>query len=631
MNFVLSKGAIAQISQRNSDSGFNPTVQILEAKKIVRGAEERYRIILSDGEHYCHAMLATQLNNLFGSPEDARNCIVEIKESISNVVQNKRIVIVLDMRLLSGPGTAEKIGNPSLYEPTSTPSTGQIKDGEQEPSAGMAPAYHSMQRGGAPPTSAPGYSYNSPRSGMNTGSDSTALLTKSESTQAKRQNIFPIAALNPYQNRWTIKARVTSKSPLRSWNKPNSSGNLFNVDLIDSSGSQIRATLFNTVAESFFELLQVGNVYYVSQGQIKQCNPKFNNLGHEYEVTLDKSSTIEPAEADDAAIPKANNHFTPIKEIEGMPADATVDVIGVVISVGPLSDFTTKAGVSKPKRLITLKEDSCYSIDVTLWGQPAVDFSCQEGTVVSFSRCRISDYGGRSLSVGISSTIDVSPDLKEAHAMQGWFRTGGANAHTTPLSKAFTGGAGAGGSSTACPVRTLSSIKEESASAGDQQIRFSTRATIVPIKHEKEPFYPACPKKGVAEDPQRQCNKRLTQTSTGWRCERCDTTFDRPVYRYLLNFMVTDHSGSLWMTAFNESAEKIMGVDADTLYNYRDGPTYEKVFREAAYKQFHFRGRGKSEVYQDESRLRCSVDSAIPTDYVAHSRTLISQIRSFSG
>ena len=43
--------------------------------------------------------------------------------------------------------------------------------------------------------------------------------------------------LNMWQNKWTIKARVTSKGDVRTWNKSTGSGKLFSMDLMDESGA----------------------------------------------------------------------------------------------------------------------------------------------------------------------------------------------------------------------------------------------------------------------------------------------------------------------------------------------------------------------------------------------------------
>ena len=47
------------------------------------------------------------------------------------------------------------------------------------------------------------------------------------------QPIFPVRTLNPYQNKWVIKVRVTQKSDIREWSNAKGQGKLFSADLVD--------------------------------------------------------------------------------------------------------------------------------------------------------------------------------------------------------------------------------------------------------------------------------------------------------------------------------------------------------------------------------------------------------------
>lgn len=66
----------------------------------------------------------------------------------------------------------------------------------------------------------------------------------------------PIASLSPYQNKWVIKVRVTSKSPIRKWSNDKGEGQLFSIDLVDSSG-EIRATLFRNLVDKYYDMIEV--------------------------------------------------------------------------------------------------------------------------------------------------------------------------------------------------------------------------------------------------------------------------------------------------------------------------------------------------------------------------------------
>ena len=60
-------------------------------------------------------------------------------------------------------------------------------------------------------------------------------------------------------------------------------------------------------------------------------------------------------------------------------------------------------------------------------------------------------------------------------------------------------------------------------------------------------------------------------------------------YRYILNMSIIDESGSTWVTAFNDQAEKLLGVTARELFEMRTSDNqagYDKVFADCLFKPF---------------------------------------------
>ena len=59
--------------------------------------------------------------------------------------------------------------------------------------------------------------------------------------------------------RWTIKARVSNKSGVRTWSNSRGEGKLFSMDLVDMSG-EIRCTAFRDQCDKFYDMIEVGKV-----------------------------------------------------------------------------------------------------------------------------------------------------------------------------------------------------------------------------------------------------------------------------------------------------------------------------------------------------------------------------------
>jgi len=113
----------------------------------------------------------------------------------------------------------------------------------------------------------------------------------------------------------------------------------------------------------------------------------------------------------------------------------------------------------------------------------------------------------------------VNPDVPEAHALKGWWMDGGAQ---TSFSSHTQAGSSSGGVINRDEMRTIDQVKDAQLGMSDKPDFFSVRATVMHIKNDNI-LYPACPTAG--------CNKKVTETGDGWRCEKCDRSYEKPEYR----------------------------------------------------------------------------------------------------
>jgi replication factor A1 len=94
--YQLSAGICQRLYHAGQDDEelFNTghTVQFLSVKKVAPSGSstDRYRILFSDGEHYLHAMLATQLNYLVDDESIGKNTIALVERFTNNTVQGRR-------------------------------------------------------------------------------------------------------------------------------------------------------------------------------------------------------------------------------------------------------------------------------------------------------------------------------------------------------------------------------------------------------------------------------------------------------------------------------------------------------------------------------------------------------------
>ncbi|GAB4823832.1 hypothetical protein N2152v2_010878 [Parachlorella kessleri] len=474
---------------------------------------------------------------------------------------------------------------------------------------------------GAPPV----MPYGAPGGGYRGGGGSGGPIARNDGAL----NIMPINSLNSYQNRWTIKARVTNKSDIRRFSNARGEGKFFTFDVLDAQGGEIRVYGWNDACDKYYESVGLGQVYAISKASLRNKRGTFNQVGqHQYEIHLERESLLELA-PDDAGIAKINFNFRPIAEMEDTPANTTVDIVGVVESVSDWATITKRDGTETQKRSTIVKDSSGRSIELTLWGGFASNpgeqlqqmLQAGQHPVVVVKGARVGDYNGKTLSTLGSSTLLVDPpDIPEAGRERNWWDKGGSSLQAQALSSMR----GAGGGRADRRI-VLSQIKDEGLGMAGATAWVQVAATCTYVK-DKQMYYAACP----LQYNGKQCNKKMQDQGGGsWFCERCGHTAE-PEWRYILSVILEDHTHNTWATAFAEAAPDLLGVTAGQLKEFEDNGEHNRIthaMQTAMFRPLVLKLKVHEDNWNDEQRVRVSIIRVEPTDLVRECSNTLDNIK----
>ncbi|XP_037037026.1 replication protein A 70 kDa DNA-binding subunit [Bradysia coprophila] len=580
-----------------------PVLQVLGTKRLPGSGNVRYRLLVSDGKYLIsYAMLATQLNSYADENQLTDNTIIRVDKHIVSVIsQEKKVVVILELAILH-PGTEVKvkIGDPVPLNDANMPKTSETV-APSEPAPSSKPASNGYK------PSSNGLGSSNANSSLNSSVMSSHLTS-------------PIASLTPYQNKWVIKARVTSKTNVREWKNAKGEGKLFSMDLMDESG-EIRATCFKEACDKYFEMIQVDKVYYISKCQLKSANKQFTSIKNDYEMTFNSDTVVEECVGGNDNVPKVSYNLVPLSQISQMEANATVDVAGVCREVGDIFQFTAKTtGRELKKRDVTLVDRSGSSVSLTLWGQDAENFDGSGNPIVFIKGGRINEFGGgKSISLNSGTTMKLNPDISEAHQLRGWYDNDGQKQDFSSISSRNA----AAGFST--DWVNFYEAKARNLGSAEKPDYFQCKAVVHLIKTN------ACVYKSCSKA---DCNKKVLDQDNGmFRCEKCSVDSSEFKYRILLQASIADWTTNRWVTIFSDQGEKLLGHSSDEVGRAFDNnkEELEEMVSKILFKGYIFKLRSKIENFGDSPRNKIQVMNVAPVNHKEYNAQLIKNIQSLTG
>ncbi|KAF9764133.1 Replication protein A 70 kDa DNA-binding subunit [Nosema granulosis] len=556
----IEEGTVEVIfnSQKKNPLYEKPVLQIVSLQKIGSNSGEkfRYRANLSDGRFYIRSVFSSDLTNLFDKNLVSKYSLIRFDRFCLRSLKENNYLYIQEIKEYEKCNV--EVGHPVNIE------TGKMSLNEP------------TKEESKPSFATPLKTINKPE---------TKDSPKRHKQEENDSEITPINAINPFHNKWVIKGNVVLKSDIRKYSNKKGEGKLFSFEIADESG-QIKVAAFQECVDIFFPLVEIGKTYTIRKGFVKMANKQYTNNNSDYEIHLDKNSEISSVDSDGK--PSYCFNFVKIKDVA--TGVNSIDFIGVVKDAFPATTFIVKSTQKEQLRRDLILVDETGSIKCTFWGQKA-EIEIASGDVLAIKSIRPSDFGGVSLSSAMVTQVLVNPDIPESHAILGWYQDIGKDMKVEMPEREQK-------------ISLISDIKNE------EMVWSAARCTIVYFK-EDSIFYESCKSEG--------CNKKVIKNDIGeFRCERCNKTSYECNYRYMTGVVISDFTGQIWTTLFDEQAFQLFGIKAEQFKEMalEDASESQAFIRKFIFKDVIVRLKSRQDTYNDELRMRYNITDIKPIKYI---------------
>ena len=420
-----------------------------------------------------------------------------------------------------------------------------------------------------------------------------------------------IAALSVFSEHWQLQATVDRKGPIQQWSGPKLNGQLFHVCLIDSAGSEIAATFFNAGVDRFYTTIKETHTYRFAGGKIIPASDRFKLVNGDLHINFDERAEIQEIEA----LPASNIDvkITELRQIAALASDKTpaiVNICVVVLDRGSISEVRTRQGEIKRKRCLTVKDQSESVMQIVLWDEESdleIWKTAQEPLIMLGMRLRSSKFNDQLMLITnkCATRLVFNPyESRVGSELRTWLD----RRVIAPASSYF-------------PLATVSQLLTMPIST-THKTSVELIAFINYIRHDSDTplWYESC----VNET----CKRRVTKKESGFHCSRCELDMEKCVYRYCASVKLCDYTDGVWVSAFNDTFEQLIGIPAGKAQelSLTDPEELTALLQELLNRQFTFTIVKTTAHAQEENKVRFTVEKVQEIDQSRVTNTLLAEL-----
>lgn len=453
------------------------------------------------------------------------------------------------------------------------------------------------------------------------------------------KTVINLSQISTFTKNICLYVKITRKFPQRKfYNKTtNKQSRLLSFDLMDTSGFEMQAIIFDETIERLSPILEEGNIYYIKGGYAKFNDKRFTNIKTDYRLIFDYNTQVTQVNKtlDTYFVKNGKDKIDIVKfeDLNNCKQNQVINCLAYILQIFPVMSKQSRIGNVLMRKLI-ICDSSLYKVQFTLWNK-FTELDLKQGNILLLKYIRVGTYNNNICLTTIdNSFIDINPnmiDCKEYDELQKIINMGINEEDFKYISENETNNRSSIPEKSLCNndiiyINTLIKILQnkfnEGSSRSDCSMIFTIKATVLQFEHGSKNFYLGCPNK--------MCRKKLIQKDEDYYCPGCETTTTEISYYYILNLRVIDISGEYTINLFGDQVTNLFGIDAKTYSDLIDNNEEEKlkeITKNIEYQTYYFYGKANIVKYGNRIKTQLFVYKFEKEDFKKEKNKIFGEIQ----
>ena len=432
------------------------------------------------------------------------------------------------------------------------------------------------------------------------------------------KTILDLSQISTFTKNICLYVKITRKClPKKFYNKmTDKECRLLTFDLIDTSGFEMQAIIFDNTIEKFSPILEEGNIYYIKGGYAKFNDKRFTNIKTDYRLIFDINTQIIQVNKNlDTYFEKNENeklnklNIVKFVDLNNCKQNQLINCLGYILQIFPVLNKPSRIGNVLMRKLI-LCDSSMFKVQLTLWNK-FTELDLKQGNILLLRFIRVGNYNNNICLTTIdTSSIDINPSInnncKEYSELQKIINDGINEENFKYISENGINHVNNTEFKSLCNndiilinslIKNLQNKFSNNISQNEVSMNFTIKATVLEFEHGSKNYYLGCPNK--------ICRKKVIKKGDEYFCPGCENIINSIEYYYILTLRVIDVSGEHSLNLFGEQVTNLFGIDAKTysdLIEKNDVEKLKEITNKIEYHCFYF--YGKANIFKYGTRIK---------------------------